>query len=126
MKETCLFVFSHQEEMNFHGFQDPLAILLQSSLKEEFVLFISSDFGFNLCFQLPPFTFVCLLKKYVIGENQEANCLIGCIGTLASLDEIFISAFRVGRSVQIIFWSSIFSARFPVLCTVSFQQYIHC
>jgi hypothetical protein len=42
MKEACLFVFAHQEEMIFHGFQDPVAILLQSSVKEEFVSFISS------------------------------------------------------------------------------------
>jgi hypothetical protein len=29
-KESRIFVFSHQEEMIFHGFQDPVAILLQS------------------------------------------------------------------------------------------------
>ena len=63
MKEACLFVFVHQEEMIFHGFQDPVAILLQTSVKEEFVSFISSDFGFNFYLQLPSFTFVCLLKK---------------------------------------------------------------
>jgi hypothetical protein len=62
MKEACLSVFVHQEEIIFHGFQDPVAILLQSSVKEEFS-FISSDFGFNLCFQLPSFTFVCCLRK---------------------------------------------------------------
>jgi hypothetical protein len=28
MKEACLFVFVHKEEMIFHGFQDPVAILL--------------------------------------------------------------------------------------------------
>ena len=28
MKEACLSVFSHQEEIFFHGFQDPVAILL--------------------------------------------------------------------------------------------------
>ena len=28
MKEACLSIFSHQEEMIFHGFQDPVAILL--------------------------------------------------------------------------------------------------
>jgi hypothetical protein len=86
MKEACLSVFAHQEEMIFHDFQDPVAILLQSSVKEEFVSFISSGFGFNFFFQLPSFTFVCLLKKDVSEKNREANCLIGCIGTLASLD----------------------------------------
>jgi hypothetical protein len=40
MKEACLVVFSHQEDMTCHGFQDPVAILLQSSVKEEFVSFI--------------------------------------------------------------------------------------
>jgi hypothetical protein len=65
MNEVCLHVFVHQEEMIFHGFQDPVAILLQSSVKEDFVLFISSDFGFNFCFQLQYFTFVFLLKKNV-------------------------------------------------------------
>jgi hypothetical protein len=75
MKEACLSVFAHQEEMTFHGFQDPVAILLQSSVKEEFVSFISSSFGFNLCFQLPSFTFVCLLKKDVIGEKSGSQLL---------------------------------------------------
>ena len=69
MKEACIFVFAHQEEMFFHGFQDLVAILLQSSVKEEFVSFISSSFGFKFCFQLPSFTFVCLLKKDV-GEEK--------------------------------------------------------
>jgi hypothetical protein len=50
MNEACLLVFVHQEEINFHGFQDPVAILLQSSLREEFVSFISLEFGFNFCF----------------------------------------------------------------------------
>jgi len=62
-KEACPFICSHQEEINFHGFQDPVTILLQSSVKEDFVLFISLGFGVNLCFQLPSFTFVCLFKK---------------------------------------------------------------
>ena len=75
MKESCLSIFSHQEEMTFHGFQDPMVILLQSSVKEEFVSFISSSFGFNLCFQLPSFTFVCLLKKDVIGEKSRSQLL---------------------------------------------------
>jgi hypothetical protein len=74
------------EEMIFHGFQDPMAILLQSSVKEKSISFISSSFGFNLCFQLAYFTFVCLLKKDVIEKNREANYLIGCIGILSSLD----------------------------------------
>jgi hypothetical protein len=70
MKEACLYVFSHQEEMIFHGFQDPVAILLHSLVKEEFVSFISSDFGFNFCFQLPSFTFFFLLKKDVSREKS--------------------------------------------------------
>jgi len=65
MKEACLSVFVHQEEMIFNGFQDPVATLLQSSLKEKFVSFISSYFGFNFYFQLPYFTFVFLPKKNV-------------------------------------------------------------
>ena len=28
MKEDCLSIFSHQEEMIFHGFQDLVAILI--------------------------------------------------------------------------------------------------
>jgi hypothetical protein len=75
MKEACLSVFVHQEEMIFHGFQDPVAILLQSSVKEEFVSFISSDFGFNFCFQLPSFTFVCLLKKNVSRGKSGSQLL---------------------------------------------------
>jgi hypothetical protein len=75
MKDACLFVFARQEEMIFHGFQDPVAILLQSSMKEEFVSFISSGFGFNFCFQLPSFTFVCLLKKDVSGEKSGSKFL---------------------------------------------------
>jgi hypothetical protein len=75
MKEACLSVFVHQEEMSFHGFQDPLAILLHSSVKEKFVSFISSDFGFNFFFQLPYFTFVCLLKKDVNGEKSGIQLL---------------------------------------------------
>jgi hypothetical protein len=59
MKEACLSVFAHQEEMIFHGFQDLVAILLQSSVKEEFVSFISSDFGFNFCFSAAIF-YICL------------------------------------------------------------------
>ena len=65
MNEACLFVFVHQEEMFFHGFEDPVDILFQSSMKEEFVSFIILDFGFNFFFQLPSFTFVFLLKKNV-------------------------------------------------------------
>jgi hypothetical protein len=75
MKEAYLSVFSHQEEMIFHVFKDPVAILLQSSVKEEFTSFMSSGFGFNLCFQLPPFTFVCLLKKDVIREKSRSQLL---------------------------------------------------
>jgi hypothetical protein len=75
MKEACLFVFAHQEELFFHAFQDPVAILLQSSVKEEFVSFISSSFGFNFCFQLPSFTSVCLLKKDVIGVKSGSQLL---------------------------------------------------
>jgi hypothetical protein len=63
MKEACLSVFAHQEEMIFHGFQDPVAILLQSSVKEEFVSFISSSFGFNFCFQLPSLHLSACLRK---------------------------------------------------------------
>jgi hypothetical protein len=74
-KEAFLSVFSHQEEMICHGFQDPVAILLQSSVKEEFVSFISSRFGFNFCFQPPLFTFVYLLKKDVIGEKSGSQLL---------------------------------------------------
>jgi hypothetical protein len=65
MKEAWISIFSHQEEMIFHGFQDPVAILLQSLVQEEFVSFIRSYFGFNFFFQLPSFTFVCQLKKNV-------------------------------------------------------------
>jgi hypothetical protein len=65
MKEACLSIFVHQEEMSFHGFQDHVDILLQSSVKEEFVSFLRSDFGFNFFFQLPSFIFVCQLKKNV-------------------------------------------------------------
>jgi hypothetical protein len=78
MKEACLSIFSYQEEMIFHGFQDPVAILLQSSVKEEFVSFVSSDFGFNFFFQLPSFTFVCQLKKNVSKResgSQSLDCL---------------------------------------------------
>jgi hypothetical protein len=86
MKEACLLVFACQEEMIFHDFQDHMAILFQSAMKEEFVSFISSGFGFNFCFQLPSFRFLCLLEKVVSEKNREANGLIGCIGTLSSLD----------------------------------------
>ena len=41
MNEVCISVFVNQEEIIFHGFQDHVAILLQSSMKEEFVSFIS-------------------------------------------------------------------------------------
>ena len=75
MKEACLSVFVHQEEMIFHGFKDTVSILLQSSMKEEFVSFISSNFGFNFCFQLPSFTFVFLLEKYVSGEKSGSQLL---------------------------------------------------
>jgi hypothetical protein len=72
MKEACLSIFVHQEQMSFH---DPVAILLQSSVKDKFVSFISSSFGFNFCFQLPSFTFVCLLKKYVNEEKSGSQLL---------------------------------------------------
>jgi hypothetical protein len=72
MKEACLSVFARQEEMIFHDFQDPVAILLQSAVKEEFVSFISLGFGFNFCFQLPSFTFVCLLEK-VVSEKKSGS-----------------------------------------------------
>ena len=75
MKEACLSVFSHQEEMIFHGFQDLVAILLQYSVKEDFVSFISSGFGFNFCLQLPSFTFVYLLKKDVSREKSGSQLL---------------------------------------------------
>jgi hypothetical protein len=75
VEATCLSVLFHQEEMIFHGFQDPLAILLHSSVKEELVSFISSGFGFNFYFQLPYFTFVCLLKKDVSGEKSGSQLL---------------------------------------------------
>jgi hypothetical protein len=75
MNEACLSVFVHQEEMIFHGFQDTVVILLQSLVKEEFVSFISSDFGFNFCFQLPSFTFVCLLKKNVSRGQSRRKLL---------------------------------------------------
>jgi hypothetical protein len=75
MKEDCLFVFVHQEEMIFHGFQVHVAILLQSSVKEEFISFIISDFGFNFCFQLPSLTCVCLLKKNVSRRESGRQLL---------------------------------------------------
>jgi hypothetical protein len=75
MKEACLYVFAHQEEIFFHGFKDPVAILLQSSVKEEFVSFISSSFGFNFCFQLQLFTFVYLLKKDVSRKKSGSQLL---------------------------------------------------
>jgi hypothetical protein len=74
-KEACIFVFAHQEEMIFHNFQDFFATLLQSSMKEEFVSFIISGFGFSFCFQLPSFTFLCLLKKDVSGEKLGSQLL---------------------------------------------------
>jgi hypothetical protein len=76
MKEAFLPIFAHQEEMTFHGFQDPMSILLQFSVKEEFVSFISSSFGFNFYFQLPYFTFVCLLKKDVSREKSGSQLLL--------------------------------------------------
>jgi hypothetical protein len=75
MNEVFLPVFVHQEEMIFHGFQDPVAILLHSSVKEEFVSFISSYFGFIFCFQLPFFTFVCLLNKNVSRGKSGSQLL---------------------------------------------------
>jgi hypothetical protein len=60
MKEACLSIFVHQEEMIFHGFQDPVDILLHSSMKEEFVSFISLDFGFIFLFSAAIF-YICLL-----------------------------------------------------------------
>jgi hypothetical protein len=75
MNEVFLPIFVHQEEMIFLGFQDPVAILLQSSVKEEFVSFISSYFGFNFCFQRPSFTFVCLLKKNVSRGKSGSQLL---------------------------------------------------
>ena len=75
MNEACLPIFVHQEEMIFHSFQDPMAILLHSSLKEEFVSFISSGFGFDFCFQLPYFTFVCVIKKDVSREKSRSQLL---------------------------------------------------
>ena len=65
MKDAYLSVFAHQGEMIFHGFQDPVTILLQSSVKDEFASFISSYFGFNLFFQPPSFTFLYQLKGNV-------------------------------------------------------------
>jgi hypothetical protein len=76
MNEACLPIFGHQEEMIFHGFQDPVAILLQSLVKEEFVSSISSDFGFNFCFQLPSFTFVCMIKKNVSRGKSRSQMLV--------------------------------------------------
>jgi hypothetical protein len=35
MKEACLYVFAHQEEIFFNGFQYPVAILLEYSLNKE-------------------------------------------------------------------------------------------
>ena len=103
MKESCLLVFVHQEEMIFHGFQDTVAILLQSSLKEDFVSFISSYFGFNVCFQLPSFTFVFLLKKNV-SRGQSGSQLLDWFHWHFSITwlSIHFSIFRVYRSVQII------------------------
>jgi len=75
MKEACLSIFVHQEEMMFHVFQDLVAILLQSSMKEEFVSFISSNFGFNFFFQLAYFTIVCLLKKNVSNGQSGSQLL---------------------------------------------------
>jgi hypothetical protein len=71
MKDTCLSVFAHQGEMIFHDFQDLMAILLQSSVKDEFVSFISLDFGFNLFFQPPSFTFFYQLEKNVKGKSRN-------------------------------------------------------
>ena len=62
--------------MTFHGFQDPVTILLKSSVKEDFVSFINLDFGFKFCFHLPSSTFDCLLKKDVSGE-RVGNQLLG-------------------------------------------------
>jgi hypothetical protein len=75
MKEACLSIFSHQEEIIFHDFQDPMAVLLQSTVKEEFVSFISLGFGFNFFFHLPYFTFVYLLKKDASGEKSGIQLL---------------------------------------------------
>jgi hypothetical protein len=72
MKDTCLSVFSHQGEMIFHAFQDLMAILLQSSMKDEFSSFISSNFGFNFFFQPPSFTFFYQLGKNV--NKGKSGC----------------------------------------------------
>jgi hypothetical protein len=98
MKEACLSVFAHQEEMIFNDFQDPVAILLQSSMKEDFFPFISSGFGFNFCFQLPSFTFDCLLKKDVSGEKSGSQLLDWLHWHFSiTLLSIHFSSFRVGK-----------------------------
>jgi hypothetical protein len=110
MNESCLPIFVHQEERIFHGFQDPVAILLQSSMKEEFVSFISSDFGLNFCFQLPSFTFVCLLKKNVSRGKYRSQLLDWLHWHFRiTLLSIHFSIFRVDRSMKIILMVKHFS-----------------
>ena len=69
MKDTCLSVFAHQGKIIFCDFQDPMAILLQSSVKDKYASFISSNFGFNLFFQPPSFTFFYQFEKNVKGKS---------------------------------------------------------
>jgi hypothetical protein len=71
MKETCLSVFAHQGEIIFHDFQDPMAILLQSLVKDEFVSFIILYFEFNLFFQPPSFTIFYQLEENVKGKSRN-------------------------------------------------------
>jgi hypothetical protein len=71
MKDTCLLVFAHQGEMIFHDFQDPMAILLQYLVKDEFSSFISSYFGFNFFFHPPSFMFFYHVEKNVKGKSEN-------------------------------------------------------
>ena len=51
-----------KQEVYIHVLQDPFTILLESSVKAEFVLFISTGTGFRWEFELPFFEFLFLTK----------------------------------------------------------------
>jgi hypothetical protein len=61
--EGYLLLSLGQEEVTFHVFQDPLASLLQSSVKVDFVVFMDYGFKFQLEFELLVVKFSFYLKK---------------------------------------------------------------
>lgn len=84
MNEFNSHGFNHQEKVFFHGFQDPMVSLFQSSSKTNFVFLV--EHGFNFHSKLPIDDSLPMLFKSNKKPRCWINSLIGYIGNFIFLE----------------------------------------